>query len=102
VNTTEVTLCNTSEVLMTYRLRVPSDGSKNTPQDSNSNNKSSNTTTAAPVAVLVKEFAIRPRSGTIPPNLSQDIQVLSTYVAVSYPCTCLCMCVSLYSLCICT
>lgn len=78
VNTAEITLCNTSEVPMAYRLRVPSDGTKGAPQDSNNtNNKGSDTATAVPVAVLVKEFAIRPRSGTIPPDLSQDIQVLS-------------------------
>jgi len=64
---------------MTYRLRVPSDGTKNAPQNSsNTNNKGSDTATAVPVAVLVKEFAIRPRSGTIPPDLSQDIQVTSS------------------------
>ena len=78
VNTAEVALCNTSEIPMTYHLRVPSDGSKESLQDANNNTKQ-------PVS-SIREFTIRPRSGTIPPNLSQDIQVrmlcLYMYVCV--------------------
>jgi len=73
VNTVEVTLGNTSEVPMTYRLRVPSDGTKEALQDS----KGSDTTSTAITTILVKEFSIRPRSGTIPPGLLQSIQVLT-------------------------
>ena len=50
---------------MTYHLRVPSDASKESLSDDN---------TVPPVSSL-REFTIRPRSGTIPPDLSQDIQV---------------------------
>ena len=70
MNTAEVTLCNTSEIPMTYQLRVPSDGSKESVQDDK------------PPVSSVREFTIRPRSGTIPPDLSQDIQVL--YVLIYY------------------
>lgn len=71
VNTAEVTLCNTSEIPMTYKLRVPSDGTKKSVQDGNNEMD-----TAPPVSVSSQqEFMIRPRSGTIPPDLSQDIQV---------------------------
>ena len=48
----EVTLTNTSEVLMTYHLRVPEDSSSKG-----------------------KEFDIHPHSGTLPPNFHQTIRV---------------------------
>ena len=95
MNTAEVTLCNTSEVPMTYRLRVPSDGTKEPQQDNNTNNKGSDTAASAAVAILVKEFAIRPRSGTIPPDLSQDIQVRN--LAVHLFCACVHACVCTYT-----
>lgn len=69
VNTAEVTLCNTSEIPMTYQLRVPSDGGKEPSQEGKKK-----TDTGPPVS-FVREFTIRPSSGTIPPDLSQDIQV---------------------------
>ena len=70
VNTAEVTLYNTSEIPMTYQLRVPSDGGGKEP--SQEGNKKTDT---GPPVSFIQEFTIRPPSGTIPPNLSQDIQV---------------------------
>jgi len=55
---------------MSYHLRVPSDGTKESLQDGN---KSADTVSAA--VSSAQEFIIRPRSGTILPDLSQDIQV---------------------------
>ena len=78
MNTAEVTLYNTSEIPMTYHLRVPSDGSsKESLQDADNSTKQ-------PVS-SIREFTIRPRSGTIPPDLSQDVQV-SVYVSILYVC----------------
>ena len=73
MNTAEVTLCNTSEIPMTYQLRVPSDGGKESSQEGN---KKADT---GPPVSFIREFTIRPSSGTIPPDLSQDIQVHTYY-----------------------
>ena len=54
---------------MTYQLRVPSDGGKESSQEGN---KKADT---GPPVSYIREFTIRPSSGTIPPDLSQDIQV---------------------------
>ena len=77
VNTAEVTLCNTSEIPMSYHLRVPSDGTKESLQDGN---MSTDTVPPHPAVSSLREFIIRPQSGTIPPDLSQDIQVHNTTV----------------------
>lgn len=53
----EITLSNTSEIPMTFDLRVP-DGSAT---DTSSNND--------------KEFTIVPQHGTLPPNFQQVIKV---------------------------
>lgn len=50
----EVTLSNTSEIPMTFRLRVPSDSASVTKNE---------------------EFEIKPHSGSLPPNYHKKIQV---------------------------
>ena len=55
----EVVLTNTSEVLMTFRLRVP--GEERSKQSDHSK----------------KEFTIQPHSGTLPPSMQRSIKVLA-------------------------
>lgn len=91
VNTAEVTLCNTSEIPMTYHLRVPSDSGKESLQDDNKE-----TDTAPPVS-SIREFTIRPHTGSIPPDLSQDIQVYTVMTSFKLQ-QCLCVCIIRWTL----
>lgn len=58
---------------MSYHLRVLSDGTKESLQDDNKS-----TDTVPPAVNSARQFIIRPQSGTIPPDLSQNIQVHNT------------------------
>jgi hypothetical protein len=73
----EVTLTNTSEIPMTYQLRVsrPSSTGRGQPAGSPTTGaviigNSENSTTEA------SDFQIIPNSGTLPPNFHQTIQVV--------------------------
>jgi len=65
----EVTLSNTSEIPMTYHLRVCGDPPTN------------DLPTRDP-PTREKEFDIRPHSGTLPPNLHRTIKVCSFLLSV--------------------
>jgi len=70
----EVTLSNTSEIPMTYHLRVCGDPPTNDPPTRDPPTRE-------------KEFDIRPHSGTLPPNLHRTIKVNFTPSSVrSYSC----------------
>ena len=60
----EVSLSNTSEVPMTYQLRVPGDGMA-----------------FGKDGHRVREFIIKPSSGVLPPNYMQPIKVCSNMTA---------------------
>ena len=74
----EVTLTNTSEIPMTYHLRI--------------SQPSRNQGALADDAPELNEFQIVPDSGTLPPNFHQVIQVhVTRREGVITNCTCMCV-----------
>lgn len=62
----DVTLSNTSEIPMTYHLRVPGPSDQTTPTNGGRNGLGGEN---------IKEFEIQPSKGNLPPNYNQAIKV---------------------------